>query len=135
MAKIRVTIDKQWDVAVYNFEGDVTFTDVRDAIIEYYNGPLTKYTFWDFSDTNVNKVSNAELKQLGDLVSKLGSARKGCFDTVVVPGLLKYGMARIYAGYAATLQKDKDALKTLVFKNKDDAFGWIRSNSISKGLG
>jgi hypothetical protein len=47
---------------------------------------------------------------------------------VVVNGLLQYGLARMYAAYAASARKDPDSLQTLVFRSFEEALGWIKEN-------
>ncbi len=107
-------------------EGEISYEELREAIDLYYRGDLTKYTIWDFTAAEIGKLNNVDIKKLGTQVSVSGKARRGCIDLIVVSGLLKYGLARVYTGYAATIQKDPEALKSIVFKSMDEAMCWIK---------
>ena len=128
MATLKVFTDKELDVAEYKFEGELVYSELRDAIMHYYNGTPTKYTVWDFTNTDVKKIRNNELMQIGNQVSQGGKTRDKCYDVIIVPGLIHYGLARIYASYAEAIQKKSDALKTMVFRSREQAFVWIREN-------
>ena len=129
MAAIKVFIDKELDVAEFRVEGILTYQELRDAIARYYSGTLTKYTVWDFTNADVKNFRNNELMQIGNQVNLAGKAREKCFDVIIVPGLIHYGLARVYAGYSEAIQKKSDALKTMVFRSREHAFNWIRENS------
>jgi len=112
-------------------EEGAVYTDIHDAIEEYYSGTLTKYTIWDFSNMKKKHLASEDAIKLGQLVNAAGKARKGGFDIIVVPGLVQYGMARIYAAYAAIVERDEQNLCTKIFRNLDEALLWIQKNYIS----
>lgn len=128
MAQVNISYDLQLDIAVYKFQGELAHSDIRDAITKYYSGNLTKYTIWDFSGTDVHNIRNSELLQVGNQVALAGKARNNCYDVIIVSDIIKYGLARIYAGYAETIQKNPMALKTMVFRDKEHAMDWIKAN-------
>ena len=128
MATLKVSIDKELDIAEYRFEGEIVYSELRDSIKQYYSGTLTKYTVWDFSATNVQNVRNSEIMTIANQVSVAGQARDNCFDVIIVSELFKYGLARIYAGYAESIQKNPAALKTMVFRTREHAYDWIRAH-------
>ena len=61
MGAPKVTYNHELDLAIYTFGGEIVFDDVFEAIRQYYQGKLTKYTLWDFSAAEVQKISNNEL--------------------------------------------------------------------------
>ena len=133
MSAPKVFFDKELDLGVYAFEGQVSYSDIQNELTKYYQSApekYTKYTLWDFSNADVSKVTNSELRQLGDYVGEAGKSRKGCFDAIVVPSLLGYGLARVFLAYSEVFQKDPDARKNLVFKTREEAYGWMRRNEL-----
>ena len=128
MATLRVYVDKILDVADYKFDGELVYSALRDAINQYYGGAPTKYTVWDFTNTDVSKFRNSELMQIGNQVGLAGKARDNCYDVIIVPGLIHYGLARVYASYAEIIQKRNNALKTMVFRSREHALDWIKAN-------
>jgi hypothetical protein len=129
MGTITVSVDQEWDIAIYTLEGDITYSEIRDAIDQYYRGMLTRYTLWDFSAVVFEQeLTSQEIQQLARQVSAAGDVRRGGFDVIVVPSILKYGLARMYAAYTEYTQKDPEVLRTLVFYTKDAALSWIKDN-------
>ena len=133
MEKITIEIDKDLNAVIYTLKGEVYYTELRAAIVDYYKGKLTKYTLWDFSGSNIAKYTSVlEARELGALVNKLGKARPGGFDLLVVSDMLQYGLARMYAAYAEITNRDSAGLKAMVFREKGLALEWIRRNEITK---
>jgi hypothetical protein len=126
MGNITVTLNRELDAIIYTLEEGVDYNEIRDMIAEFYKGTLTKYTVWDWTKVQKKHLSSEETTKLGQQVSVAGKARAGGYDLIVVPGLLQYGLARIYAVYAGTT-----ALKVNIFRKLDDALDWIRKNTIS----
>ncbi|MBN1824020.1 MAG: hypothetical protein JW803_06860 [Endomicrobiales bacterium] len=130
MGNIGVTHDKEFDIAIYTLEGDVTYADIRDAIDEYYDGKLTKYTLWDFSMMDLPKNFTGEhARLLGGQVNTLGKERpEGAVDLIIVPDIVQFGLARVYAAYSEFFGDKPGTLKTMIFRKKDDALRWVRGN-------
>jgi hypothetical protein len=129
MAKITLQYDKVLDAVMYTIEGDLEYSELAEAINEYYKGTMTKYTVWDFSAANL-RFLDEETKKLAVQVCALGKARRGGYDLLVVSGVLKYALARVYAVYSELTQKDPGCLKPVIFRTKEDALAWINRNSI-----
>jgi len=119
--------NKELDAAIYTIEGDVEYTEIRDAIDNYYRGMITKYTIWDYSKASPGKhLTGDDTRKIGLQVHALGKARPDGVDLIVVPGIVQYGIARIYYGYADMLSASK--LKTHIYRNMKDALEFIRKN-------
>ena len=131
MGKITSEYNKEFDVMVYTLEGAITYAEMLEAINGYYKGTLTKYTVWDFTNANMLKYfTTDEIKMLAQLVRSLGEARKGGLDALVVPGLLKFGLARMYGVYSDMTKANETSLKSLIFHTKNEAITWIRQTSM-----
>jgi hypothetical protein len=125
MSTITVARDKELDLAAYTIEGELTYAELKAAIRQYYEGPLTKYTLWDFSGSDVNKITTDDVRNFGVQVREAGKARAGGTDLIVVAGLLKFGLARMYSAYTSLTSAEADPLTTMVFRTKDDALAWL----------
>ena len=129
---IKVILDKELDAAIYTVEGDVEYSEICDVINKYYKGPLTKYTIGDYSKANPGKHLTAEeTKQLGLQVQTLSNARPNGFDLLVVPGIVQYGVARVYRAYSEFTGTNTPKLTLKIFKKLEDAVAFIRQNEIS----
>ena len=126
---ITLVYSKELSAAIYTIEGDVDYSEIRDMVTKYYQGDLTKYTIGDYSKANPDKhLTSEQTKLLGFQMGALGKARPNGYDLIVVPGLLQYGIARMYSGYAQIISQDKNKLQTKVFRTKEDAVAFIREN-------
>jgi hypothetical protein len=129
METITFELDQALDLALFTIHKTATYTELRNAILGYYNGKLTKYTVWDFSGSNLAKyVTGVEARELALLVTKLGKARPGGFDLIVVSDMLQYGVARMYTAYADITRHESSVLKALMFRSKELALNWLRDN-------
>jgi hypothetical protein len=129
MATITVFIDKELDIAEFMVQGVLTYQELRGTIEQYYKGTLTKYTVWDFTDTDIQKIWKNQVLLIGRQVDIFGNARDKCFDVIIAPDIIHYGLAMIYASYFEIIHRKPDSVKTMVFRSREDAFAWIRENS------
>ena len=129
---ITVSRKEELDVLIHTIEGIPVYTEISNAIDSYYKGVLTKYTIWDFSKTDPSThLTSEETKKLGRQVNLYAGRRPGGVDILVVPGILQYGLARIYQAYSAVMGKDDGKLKAKIFRKYEDGLQFIRRNEIN----
>ncbi|MBN1621780.1 MAG: hypothetical protein JW871_04235 [Endomicrobiales bacterium] len=128
MGHFEITHDKELDLVVYTAKGDINFGDLYDEIARYYEGPLTRYTMWDFTESKVH-LSSDDVNRIADQVRKAGTARKGGLDAIIVSDVLKYALARMYGAYMEIVGKDADILKTEIFYRKKNAMAHIKRHA------
>ena len=129
MEKITIELDKNLDVAIYTIRGALTYSEFRSAVVDYYKGKLTKYTVWDFSESNLAEfITGIEAWDLASLVSRLSKARPGCYDLLIFSGTLQYGIARMYVTFLNIIEHDSPKPKTMLFSEKSQSMDWIRKN-------
>jgi len=93
---IAVSYDKELDVAIYNVEGDIVFSKIRDVLDNYYKGTLTKYTIGDYSIASQhNHLAIEQVKQLGQKVLHSSHTRPKGFDLIVAPSPIQHEFARV----------------------------------------
>lgn len=128
MAEIKRIYNEDYDIAVFNIKGIITYPEMKDIIDVYYGGQLTKYTIFDFTEADVKQhFTTHEAQLLGGQVQRLGITRKNAVDVIIVPDLFQYGLARIYAAYSEMVQTS-DSLRTMIFRSKESAMDWIKKN-------
>ena len=129
MGEIVKTLDTVLDIAAYTLEGEVSYEDVRGAIDDYYKGKLTRYTVWDFSKVILfNLVTLSEVKLLERHVAEKSKERPGCYDVLVVPDKIKYGLAKMYSVYAQVSFDNIHSVRTVIVHSYEEALAWITSN-------
>jgi len=115
------------NATVYTLNKITSYEEMRDGIDRFYEGIFTKYMILDFTDLETH-LSSEEVMKIGQQMSKLGKTRKNSFDLIVVPGLLQYGLGRMYAAYVEDISPE--ALQTKVFRSFEAAIKWINENEI-----
>ncbi|MGA2091590.1 MAG: hypothetical protein ABSH12_09065 [Endomicrobiales bacterium] len=126
-----VSLVKELDVTIYSFEGNTTYGDIHDAITQYFKGPQTRYTMWDLSEALFKRdLTRQEIQQLARYGNELGRPQKRRCDLIIVPVLLTYGMARMYAAYADLINDDTEAFKTLIFRTRDAGLSWVKDKEL-----
>jgi len=126
---ITIYLDKELDTLIYTVVGDVVYAEIRDVIDTYYKGKLTKYTIGDYSQANPTKhLSGEETQQLGLQVKSLAAKRPNGIDLLVVPGIVQYGVARMYKTYSEMPGNGAQKLRLRIFNKKEDALAFIRQN-------
>lgn len=126
MGNVVITPDTEIDMVTYSFEGPTNYDDIRVEIDRYYSGKLTKYKICDFTNAKLDVTSN-QVVLLAEQIRARGAARKNCFDAVVVPNLLYFGLARMYVAYAEfTKDNDPDALKLMIYRSMDEAIAKMK---------
>jgi hypothetical protein len=129
MEKITIETDKDLDVAIYTLKGDLLYGELRSAVVDYYNGTLTKYTIWDFSESNLAQfITGMEAWDLASLVTRLGKARPDGFDLIIASGVIQSGIARMYNTFFNIVGRGSTKLKAMLFPTKGLAMDWIRKN-------
>ena len=132
MAEVKCAHSDEFDADIYTFEGELSYKEAHDAVTGYYKGKLTKYVVADFSKAKVDKLTHWEIRHLAELIQDLGKVRAGCADILIAPGPLLYGLARIYSAYVQPFKHERDALKTLIFRDIKDAMSFIDVDSAGK---
>jgi hypothetical protein len=130
---ITIEHNKELNTMIFTIQGDSEYLKIRDAITEYYkNGPLTKYTLWDYTNVTEGKhLSTEESRMIGNHSMSFMHLRPNGFNLIVVPGILQYGLARVYQAFAEKRENDTQKLRTKIFRSKEEAIAFIRQNDIS----
>ncbi len=127
MGRFVVKYIKEKDLSIAEHSGDCTVEDVANGIKKYYEGPTCKFAITDFTNTSpAGKVTGEEISHLSECMHKASAARTpNSYDLIVVPDLLMYGLARMYATYLNLSAKNETDLKTEVFHSLEDALHWV----------
>ena len=134
MALIPKRLIPEMNATVYTLNKITSYEEMRDGIDRFYKGEFTKYMILDFTHLETH-LSSEEVMKIGQQMTRLAKTRNRGFDLIVVPGLLQYGLGRMYAAYVENISPE--ALQTKVFRSFDAAIKWINENEIiekNKGL-
>ena len=137
MGNITSELDKELDLAVFTFAGDMGYGQILETIRGYYSGKLTKYAIWDFSGSAVLKLYfGSRVKELAKAGTEFFKAhpRPGGFDLIIVSDVLQYGLARMFASYAEITDQGLPTTKIMAFYSKEKALKWIRENEAAEKI-
>jgi hypothetical protein len=119
------------DLIVVTFAGNVLYPEIRDAMDKGYKAAITRYALIDLTAADVSKLTREELNLLSEQSIENGKKRGGCFDLMVVPGIMQYTMATLYTAYC--FAKSRNSAQTKLFRDKAEALNWIKINETNAG--
>jgi hypothetical protein len=95
-----INYEKVDDIVVLRVIGAVTFTQITDAMNQYF--PLiSKHLIWDYTEGDLENVSPLDFSKVPDISKKLFTNRlHGGRTAFVCPADYLYGMFRMYTAYA-----------------------------------
>ena len=129
MNKLTLSVNKELDITIYTASGEVNYEEICEVINDHYKGPLTKYVILDYSAPSANSIlTPGEVRLLAKLVCEKRKAQPG-YCAFIVSDSVKYERARIFAAHTEVISCDEGGLKTLIFRNMDEAMTWIRHDT------
>jgi hypothetical protein len=126
MSEFSITYNKDKNLAIGVHSGTCGFQDTLNSIKIYYQGTITKYSITDFSKAQLLSVTGKEIEFLAEYMVQASKVRPpGSYDFLVVPDLLKYGLARMYHSYLELTTKSGEHLKTEVYRTMEEALAEV----------
>ena len=122
MGEFSISYNKEKNLATGVHLGSCGPQDTLNGIKVYYKGTITKYSITDFSKAELLNVSGTEIAYLAEYMNDACRVRPpGSYDFLIVPDLLKFGLARMYHTYLAITAKNDVNLKTEVYRTMEEA--------------
>ena len=124
------SIDLQSRLLITTWEGVAIDIDFIEAIKKYQQDIQSQKDCLDFnevvdlSNVTVMKLTIDGLKKIGSIASITDQDRTSTKLAIIVSSNLVYGIAKIYQAYRSFSNNSKKELR--VFKNKNDAFEWVK---------
>jgi len=134
MGNVTFEYDKSLDIAFFTIEGDIGYKQLREEVEKYYRDHLTRFTLWDFTKAEP-VLSTEELRMIAKYVVDQERKRPtgtGCVTTIVVSGLLKYGLARMFVAFNEVQRNDGTTITTRIFHSREEAVDWIKTHHYPK---
>jgi hypothetical protein len=126
MSKFKITYFKDKDMSIGVHTGECGYNEILNGIKLYYEGSATKYAITDFSQAIALKISGEEVARIADYMRQTSKTRPPrSYDLLIVSGILKFGLARMYTTYLKLNETNDLDLKTEVFRSVEDAVRWI----------
>jgi hypothetical protein len=111
-------------LTVFTGAGEITYAQVREAIVGFYAGSHTLKVLWDLREANARPISAQEVDQLALLLNDSGRVAKGVRTALVTPRDATFGLSRmliaLLEGRAANASGSMQ-----VFREMDEARAWL----------
>ncbi len=123
MGEIQTRVDFEKDLTVNAVAGEITAAEVREKIVEYYEGKVTGLILWDFSKAEIHDVTAEDVRELVELSNSYTSRRIGGKTALVFSSAAAYGFGRMFD----ILKNVDDAqpVNHASFRNVADALEWL----------
>lgn len=131
-------IDSDAQLIITTWEGEARDSELIAAIKKYQQGIQSNPDYIDYNEvldlsgiTRI-KVTTNGVKAIGKIAPATDQTGKHKKLAVIVSSNLAYGLTRMYQAYRSLSKKSNKVVR--IFKNKNDAFEWIKKQSIKKSL-
>jgi hypothetical protein len=127
MTHITKKIDSENGLTVFTVTGAVSAAEIIEAIRDFYEGTVTSNVIWDFSGSDLFKITAADVKHIANLSANYADRRPSGKTAIVGSDALTYGLLRMYE-----MIKEFDDLPffTETFRNADEALKWLTGTSL-----
>ena len=121
--------DPERQLTVFNCSGELTRTELYNAIISFLKETPTQYELWDFTNARFPTVSKEDLRDSAFLGRKYGSNKRGGKNAIVAPENLEYGLSRMFKMMAEIVEVP---FEVRVFRSLDEATLWLFEKNHNK---
>ena len=122
MVSAETFIDREKDLTVISFAGEITGHEIIAEMEEYYSGRTTTMVIWEFSRVKGPGLSTEELQAVAAAGRKYSEVRRGGKSAIVASEDLMYGLSRMYEAFT---EMDGHPVKNKVFRSMEEARQWL----------
>lgn len=122
MASIKVFIDPDRNLTVFEVRGDLTAEEIMRYSSEHYQTQPTKLVLWDCSLGSVKNIRSNEFRRIAEKMKKIAEKRVGGKTAFVGDITVDFGMGRMYEAFA---EIEEVPVEYRTFKNVEDARKWL----------
>ena len=124
MASIETSIDLTRQLTIHTVTGEITFAEIVEAVVKYYQGSITQLLLWDFSHASLGQTTSEQIHQLVYLTKPFTSRRKGGKTAFLFATDIDFGIGRMYE---IQVNGFDEYVTHRVFRDKDPALKWLLS--------
>jgi hypothetical protein len=125
---IRWSVEAGGKLTIFTGTGEITYTEVREAIEAFYAGTQTTAVLWDLREANARKISSGEVDQLALLLNQFGSVAMTIRTALVTPLDNTYGLSRMLISLLEGRTQDLP-VNMRAFRSMDEARAWLSEDS------
>ena len=122
MGEIETTKNPELGLTVNKAKNEISSLDLINWVKDYYSGVVTELILWDFSEADISKITNDELKELIQVVRKTAIKRNGGKTALVFSKNIGYGLGRMYG---ALSEIEGIPFEYRSFRDIKDAEKWL----------
>ena len=114
--------DPERQLTVFNCSGELSRTELSNAIVSFITEAPTQNELWDFTNARFPTVSKEDLRASAFLGRKYGFKKRGGKNAIVAPENLEYGLSRMFKMMAEIVEVP---FEVRVFRSLDEAMQWL----------
>lgn len=122
MASIKRKNIKVGCLTILTVNGALTCEEIIHAMEDYFKNDVTPYLLWDFTDADLSKITEKNMRQIIALAKSNAHLRKNGKTAIVAPRDLTFGLSRMYEMLS---ELNKHPIQHYVFKDINGAIAWL----------
>lgn len=129
---ITSSVESGGQLSVFTGTGEITYTEVREAIEGFYAGERTPAVLWDLREANARKISSKQVDQLALLLNEFGGTARRIRTAIVTPLDNTFGLSRMLISLLEGRTVDVP-LNMRAFRNMEEARAWLAGSESPEG--
>ena len=121
---VKSQIDQTKQLTVFTGTGEISFSDVRNAIDSFYAGTHTLNVLWDLRKANVSKITSEQVDQIANLLYQYNGIREGVRTSLITPEDITYGLSRMLISLLE-VKENGLPINMRVFRTYEEAMNWL----------
>lgn len=122
MTRIETQVDRDRELTVQTAWGELLAADVREKVMQFYQGQPTLYVLWDFRRAELSRIRTSEIRGLAALTQGFAGRREGGRTALVFASDLGFGLGRMFD---IAQDNGRSRLPHMTFRNFNDAMDWL----------
>ena len=121
---IKSHTDQSKQLTVFTGTGEISYSEIQNAIDSFYEGTHTINVLWDLRKTNVSKITSDQVNQIANLLYQYNGIREGVRTSLITPEDITYGLSRMLISLLEVKEKNLP-INMRVFRDYKEAMNWL----------
>lgn len=122
-----ISIETKDNCTIFRVSGTVTASDILAHAVQYLTGEQTPTSMWDFSRTDILKMTTLEIKGIADSLKHVSPQAGGGKVALVGSDTINIGLGKVFAAFA---QMARLPFKYKAFRHTAEAEQWLADDSV-----
>ena len=122
MAKIRVTVEAERSMMVFDVVGNLTADEIIAEVTTRYRASPSRSILWDLTNASIADIPTDDFRRVANAALTVSDTRQGGRTAYVGSDAITYGLTRMYSTIAEVTGVPA---QYGVFRTREEAIVWL----------